>query len=270
LAKQLGEPLVIDNRGGAGGMIGTELAAKATPDGYTLCFSGPGPLTILPRIQKQPPYESLRDFAPISLAAIGPFLLVVHPSVPAKTLEELIAYAKANPDKLLYASAGNGASNHLATEFFKSMASVRIDHVPYKGGAQALANIIAGQVAVTFNSIPTVLPHIKANRLRLIAITSAKRSPLLPQVPTVSEAGVPGYEWTTWFGLLAPAKTPPQIISRLHGEMVKVVRAPELKSQFELLGYEAVGSTPDEFVQFIKGEAERHLRAIKLSGATVD
>ncbi len=270
LSTLLGQQLVIDNRGGAGGLIGAELAAKAVPDGYTVFFSSPGSLTILPHLQEHVAYDTLRDFAPISLVSIGPFLLITHPSVPARTVRELIALARAEPGKLNYASAGNGAANHLAMELFKSMAGVDITHVPYKGAPQAVTDLIGGSVNLMFNSIPPVLQHIKTGRLRLLAVASARRSPQLPDVPTISEAGVPGYEAITWFGLLAPAKTPKAIIVRLNDVMVKVVHAPDLKSQLEVQGYDPVGSSPEEFAAFIRAESVKYAKVVKFSGAKVD
>ena len=271
LSNLLGQQLVIDNRGGAGGLIGAELAAKAVPDGYTLFFSSPGSLVILPYLQKQVAYDTLRDFAPVSLVSIGPFLLIAHPSLPVKTVKELLALAKAEPGKLNYASAGNGAANHLAMELFKSMAGVNITHVPYKGAPQAITDLIGGSgVSLMFNSIPPAIQHIKAGRLKLLGVSSAKRSPQLPDVPTVSESGVPGYESITWFGLLAPAKTPKAIVARLNELLVQVVRAPELKAQFEIQGYDPVGSSAAEFSMFIRAESEKYGRVVKLSGAKVD
>lgn len=270
LSSLLGQQLVIDNRGGAGGLIGGELAARAIPDGYTLFFSSPGSLTILPHLQKNVAYDTLRDFAPVSLVSIGPFLLITHPTVPAKTVKELLALAKAEPGKLNYASAGNGAANHLAMELFKSMAGVNITHIPYKGAPQAITDLIGGSVNLMFNSIPPVLQHIKSGRLKLLGVSSAKRSPQLPDVPTVSEAGVPDYESITWFGLLAPAKTPKQIVARLNELMVKVVRAPEMRSQLEIQGYDPVGSSAAEFSSFIRAESEKYARVVKISGAKID
>jgi tripartite-type tricarboxylate transporter receptor subunit TctC len=270
LSGLLGQQLVIDNRGGAGGLIGAEMAAKAVPDGYTLFFSSPGSLTILPHLQKHVNYDTLRDFAPVSLVSTGPFLLITHPSVPVKSVKELLALAKAEPGKLNYASAGNGAANHLAMELFKSMAGVNLTHVPYKGAPQAVTDLIGGSVNLMFNSIPPALQHIKAGRLRMLAVSSAKRSPQLPDVPTIGEAGVPGYESITWFGLLAPAKTPPAIIARLHAELVKVVRAPEMRVQLEVQGYDPVGGSAAEFTAFIRAESEKYAKVVKLSGAKVD
>jgi tripartite-type tricarboxylate transporter receptor subunit TctC len=205
MAKILGQPLVMDNRGGAGGLIGTEVAAKAAPDGYTLLVSSPGPLTILPHMQTKIGYDPQRDFVPVGLIASNPFLLITHPSVPAKSVKELIALAKSQPGKLNYASAGNGAANHLAMELFKSMAGVNITHVPYKGAPQAVTDVLAGHMNMMFNSIPPVLAHIKADRFRALGVGSAKRNAQLPDVPTISEEGVPGYEAITWFGMLATA-----------------------------------------------------------------
>ena len=270
LSSLLGQQLVIDNRGGAGGLIATEIAARAVPDGYTLFFSSPGPLTILPHLQKKIAYDPMRDFAPVSLICIGPFLLIAHPAVPVKAVKELIALAKAEPGKLNYASAGNGTPNHLAMELFKSVAGVNMTHVPYKGAPQAVTDLIGGSVNLMFNSIPPALPHIKSGRLKLLAVAGGRRSPQLPDVATISEAGVPGFEAITWFGLLAPARTPKQIVARLNELLLKVVRAPDIKSRFEVLGYEVVGSSPQEFASFIRVESEKYAKAVKLSGAKVD
>jgi tripartite-type tricarboxylate transporter receptor subunit TctC len=270
LSGLLGQQLVIDNRGGAGGLIAAELAARAVPDGYTLFFSSPGSLTILPHLHPHVAYDPLKDFAAVSLVSIGPFLLIVHPAVPARTVKELIALAKSEPGKLNYASAGNGSANHLAMELLKSMAGVNLTHVPYKGAPQAVTDVLGGYVNLMFNSIPPVLPHIKSGRVRLLAVASAKRSQQLPDVPTVSEAGVPGYEAITWFGLLAPAKTPRQIVARLNAAMVSVVRTPDIRAQLEIQGYDAVGGSPDEFTRFIRAESEKYAKVVKLSGAKID
>ena len=271
LSAALGQQLVVDNRGGAGGLIGAELAAKAVPDGYTLFFSSPGALVILPHLQKQAAYDTLRDFAPVSLVSIGPFLLIAHPSLPAKSVKELLALAKAEPGKFNYASAGNGAANHLAMELFKSLSGASLTHVPYKGAPQAVTDLIGGSgVSLMFNSIPPVIQHIKAGRLKMLGVSSAKRSPQLPEVPTINESGVPGYESITWFGLLAPMKTPAAIVSRLNELLVKVVRTPEMKAQFEMQGYDPVGGSAAEFSTFIREESEKYGRVVKSSGAKVD
>jgi tripartite-type tricarboxylate transporter receptor subunit TctC len=270
MSKILGQALVMDNRGGAGGLIGTEVAAKSAADGYTLLVSSPGPLTILPHLQKQIAYDPLNDFIPIGLIASNPFLLITHPSVPARTLKELIALAKAQPGKLNYASAGNGAANHLAMELFKSMANIDITHVPYKGAPQAVSDVIAGHMNMMFNSIPPVLAQIKAERLRALGVGSNKRSLQLPDVPTITEAGVPGYEAITWFGMLAPAKTPKAILARVSDAFAKVINTPELRAQLEAQGAEPGSGNAQQFAMLIRREYERYAKVVKVSGAKID
>lgn len=269
LANVLGQPLVVDNRGGAGGLIGAEIVAKSAPDGYTLFISSPGALTILPHLRKVP-YDTVKDFTPVSLISVGPFVLILHPSVPAKSVKELIALAKAQPGKLNYASAGNGVANHLAMELFKQMAGVDITHVPYKGAPQAVTDVLAGHMNMMFNSIAPIVGHIRAGRVRVLGIASAKRSPQLPEVPTISEAGVPGFEAENWFGMFAPAKTPQRIIARLNEAVVKVVRSPEIQSQFAALGADAVGNSPEEFATFVRRDMEKYAKVVRISGAKVD
>jgi tripartite-type tricarboxylate transporter receptor subunit TctC len=269
LSSQLGQPLVIDNRGGASGSIGAELAANAAPDGYTLLISSPGAIAILPHLRKVP-YDTLKDFAPIGLISIGPFLLLTHPSLPVNSVKDLLALAKAQPGKLNYSSAGTGAPNHLAMELFKSMSGVNIVHVPYKGAPQAVADLVAGQVPIGFNSILPMMPHLKASRLRALGVASAKRSSRLPDVPTISEAGVPGFEAANWFGMLAPAKTPRRIVARVSEALVKAVRSPEIQAKFIALGADPVGSSPAEFGAFIRRETEKFAKVIRISGAKLD
>jgi len=270
LSQQLGVSLVADNRAGGGGVIGAEIAAKSTPDGYTLFISSPGALTILPHLRKGLPYDTLRDFAPVSLISVGPFVLMAHPSVPAKNIRELIALAKAQPGKLNYASAGNGVANHLAGELFKQMAGVDIVHVPYKGAPQAVTDVLAGHMQLMFNSIAPIVPHIKSGRVRVLGIASLQRSPQLPDLPTISESGVPGFEAVNWFGLFAPAKTPRAIINRVNGALVKTVKSPGLQAQFIALGADPVGSSVEEFTAFVKRDMEKYEKVVRISGARVD
>ena len=269
LANVLGQPLVVDNRGGAGGLIGAEIVAKAAPDGYTVFISSPGALTILPHLRKVP-YDTLKDFTPVGLISVGPFVLITHPSLPVQSVKELIALAKAQPGKLNCASAGNGVANHLALELFKQMAGVDITHVPYKGAPQAVTDVLAGHMNMTFNSIAPIIAHIRAGRVRVLGIASAKRSSQLPEVPTISEAGVPGFEAENWFGMFAPAKTPKRVIARLNEALVKVVRSPEIQKQFAALGADAVGNSPEEFAAFVRRDMEKYARVVRISGAKVD
>jgi len=270
LMQQLGVSLVADNRAGGGGVIGAEIAAKSAPDGYTLFISSPGALTILPHMRKNIPYDTIRDFAPVSLISIGPFVLMTHPSVPAKTVKELIALAKAQPGKLNYASAGNGVANHLAGELFKQMAGVDIVHVPYKGAPQAVTDVLAGHMNMMFNSVAPIVAHIKTGKIRVLGIASLQRSPQLPDVPTIHESGVPGFEAVNWFGMFAPAKTPRAIINRVNGALVKTVKTPELQAQFIALGADPVGSTVEEFAAFVKRDMEKYEKVVRISGAKVD
>lgn len=270
MSQDLGVSLVADNRAGGGGVIGAEIAAKSAPDGYTLFISSPGALTILPHMRKGLPYDTLRDFTPVSLISVGPFVLMTHPSVPAKNIRELIALAKAQPGKLNYASAGNGVANHLAGELFKQMAGVDIVHVPYKGAPQAVTDVLAGHMNMMFNSVAPIVAHIKSGKVRVLGIASLQRSPQLPELPTIHESGVPGFEAVNWFGLFAPAKTPAPIIRRVNAAVVKAVKSPELQAQFIALGADPVGSSPEEFAAFVKRDLEKYARVVKISGAKLD
>ena len=270
ISAELGQQLVVDNRVGAGGLIGGEIAAHATPDGYTLFMSSPGPLTIVPHLRKKIPYDAMRDFVPISLVSIGPFLLLAHPSVPVKSVKDLIALARSEPGKLNYGSAGTGSANHLAMELFKGMAGIDIRHIPYKGGPQAVIDLLSGRINLMFNSIAPVLQHIRAGRLRVLGIGSLQRAPLLPDVPTIAESGVPGFEAVSWFGLVAPAKTPAAILKRLNRVVVEVMHRPEIRQRFETLGAIPVGSSSQEFGALIRSESQKYGKLVQRLGLAVN
>ena len=270
LSDAFGKPVVVDNRAGAGGVIGADLVAKAMADGYTLLMGTPGPMTINPNLRKNMPYDTLRDFAPITQTTVSPFVLVVHPSVPASTVKELIALAKQKPGTLNFGTAGNGSVAHLSAEQFKAMAGVQITHVPYKGSSQSLIDLLAGQVQLVFENLPVVLPHIRAGKIRALAVGTRTRSALLPEYPTVAEAGVPGYEASTAFGMLAPAKTPGEIVGRLNREVVRVLHSAEIKDRFGALGLETVGSTPEQYVAHLRDELERYAKIIRVAGIRPD
>lgn len=269
LAEILGASFVVDNRGGAGGSIGTEIVAKSPPDGYALVMVS-GSHTINPSLYKKLPYDSVNDFSPITLVVSGPGILVVHPSVPAKNVRELIALAKSKPGQLIYASAGNGTPPHLAAELFKSMAGVNMVHVPYKGNTQAFPDLISGQVQVSFPTIPSAIPHVRSGRLRALAVTSKQRSHVAPDIPTIAESGLPGYDASSWYGLLAPAGTPASVVAKLQQGVVKVLELPDVKEKMLSQGLDPVGSTPEEFAATIKTEIPKWAKVVKASGAKAD
>jgi tripartite-type tricarboxylate transporter receptor subunit TctC len=263
LSESIGQQVIADNRGGASGQLAAELIAKAAPDGYTIMMAHIAAISILPSLVAKLPYDAQKDFAPITLVAIGPNLLVVHPSVPVKTVKELIALAKAKPGQLQYASPGAGTVQHLAGELFKLQAKVDILHVPYKGSGQSIVDLIAGQVHMDFDSVPPVMNYVRQGRLRAIAVTSAKRFSLLPEIPTINESGVEGFDMSTWWGLVAPAAVGKDNINKLYGETVKLLRQPDVKEKFAFVGADPVGNTPDEFAAFIRTETEKYARVIK-------
>ncbi len=257
LADSLGQPVVIDNRPGAGGVLGAELAAKAAPDGYTLFLGGVGSHAINPNLHERVPYDAIRDFAPIVLLASAPLILVVHPSVPAGSIREFIALARSKPGEFNYASNGNGSSSHLAAVMFDAMAGVSMVHVPYKGLSPALTDLLSGRVQLMFSSVVAILPHAKAGKLRGLAVTAGKRLSSMPELPTVAEAGLTGYEASSWYGVLAPAGTPGEIIAKLNSEMVKALEQPEVRNSLLAEGAEPVGGTPEQFAAHIRSEIER-------------
>ena len=270
LADALGQQLVIDNRGGSGGIIGAEIAAKAPPDGYTLFFGGSASHGIAPHLYRKLAYDAKRDFSPIVLIGATPYILVVHPSVPATAVGELIALARARPGQLNYASAGNGSTLHLTGAMFTSMAGINIVHVPYKGAVIALNDLLSARVQMTFNPAVVVMPHVKTGRLRALAVTSAKRTPLVPELPTVAEAGVPGFEATGWYGLLGPRGLPPQIVAKLNRATLTVLGDRELVERYAMLGIEPLGGTPAEFAAHIRSELAKWGKVVRESGARID
>jgi tripartite-type tricarboxylate transporter receptor subunit TctC len=256
---------IVDNRPGAATNIGTEAVARAAPDGYTLLMGGAANAINMSLFAKLP-YDTLRDFEPIALCVQGANVLAIHPSLPAKNLKELIALAKARPGKLNFGSSGIGSSNQMAGELLKVMAGINIVHVPYKGNAPALTDLLGGHVEMIFSGVPALVPHIQSGRIRAIAIGSLKRFPALPQVPTFDEAGVKGYEATTWFGLMAPAKTPKDITSRLNIEVDKALKSADIKERFMADGLEPMGGSPEAFAKFMRSEIDKYAKVIKAAG----
>jgi tripartite-type tricarboxylate transporter receptor subunit TctC len=265
LSEQLGQQFVVENRAGAGTVIGNDAVAKSAPDGYTLLM-GLSTLAINPSMYAKLPYDALRDFAPISQSVSACNILILHPSVPAKTVTELIALARAKPGSLTFGSAGMGTNPHLSGELFKSLARIDMVHVPFKGSGQSIISQLAGEIAANFPSVPTAMPYIKAGRLRGIGVTTLKRVEVLPDVPSIAEAGLPGYEATQWFGLLAPAGTPRTIIDRLYQESSRALRSADMKERMTAEGLEVVGGTPEEFASYIRSETEKWTQVIKAAG----
>ncbi|MGA0025265.1 MAG: Bug family tripartite tricarboxylate transporter substrate binding protein [Burkholderiales bacterium] len=270
LAAPLGQTLVVDNRAGAGGMVGAEIASRSPADGYTIVLGSAGPLTINPNIRSKVPYDSLRDFEPITMATISPFTLVVHPSSRAKNVKELVALAKSKNGAMNYGSAGAGSVGHFSTEQFMALTGVKLVHVPYKGAGPAVIDLLGGRLDMMFENMPTVLPHARSGKLRILAVGTRTRSALAPEFPTIADEGVPGYHSSTTFGVLAPAKTPAAIIKRLNAEMVKILRSPEGQSTLAARGIETVGSTPQEYREQIREEFTRYGRIAKSAGIRVD
>jgi tripartite-type tricarboxylate transporter receptor subunit TctC len=270
LAEALGQAVMVDNRGGAGGNVGAEVVAKAPADGYTVLMGTVGTQAINITLYKHLAFDPAKDFVPIAQVASAPVLLVANPKLPVNSVKDLIALAKQKPGALNYGSAGSGSPGHLSGELFKSMAGVELTHIPYKGSAPAIANLIGGEIQLMFDPIQSPLPHVKSGALKALGVSSAERSPLLPDTPTIAEAGVPGYETTAWWGIFAPAKTPPAIVDRLHAEIEKIVRSDFYHQQLAPLGAEPVSRSAAAFAEFVRSETAKWGIVVKASGATLD
>lgn len=270
LSETLGQQVVVDNRPGAGGTIGSDVVAKAPADGYTLLFGTVGTQSINATLYKKLPFDAQKDFSPVALFAGVPNILVVNPNVPARNVRELVSYAKANPGKLNMGSAGNGTTNHLSGELFKSMAGIEIVHVPYKGSGPAMADLLANQVQLMFDNLPGSLPHVKAGRLRALAVTSATRSPALPDVPTMAEAGISGYEADVWFGVVAPRGLPPAVASRLSQEITRIAQDKAMRDKLVHAGASPLTSTPEQFSVLIRRDTDKWAKLVRESGASID
>lgn len=270
LTAELGQSVVVDNRAGAGGNIGGQAAAKAAPDGHTLFMGTVGTHAINASLYKKMPFDPVKDFAPLTRVANVPNLLVANPAQPYKSVKDLIAYAKANPGKVNFGSSGNGSSIHLSGELFKSLAKVDMQHVPYKGSAPAVTDLLGNQIGIMFDNMPSAIQHVRSGKLVPLAVTTAKRSPELPNVPTIAEAGVPGYEATSWFGMFAPAGTPAPVLAKLNAAIVKVLGQPDVKKKINEQGAEVYSETPEQFAAFIQAESVKWGKVVKESGASLD
>jgi tripartite-type tricarboxylate transporter receptor subunit TctC len=270
LSETWGQPVLVENRGGAAGIVGTEATAKSAADGYTLMMGNIGTHAINISLYKKLPYDPVKDFAPISQVAGLPLFVLVHPAVKANSVKELIALAKAQPGKLDYSSSGSGGSMHVAAELFKNMTATHMVHIPYKGGGPAVADVLGGQVPVTFATVLETLPHVKSGRLRALAVTGARRSLAWPELPTVADAGVPGYESISWLGLFAPAGTPPAIISKISADVVRIINLPDVKERLLAQGAEPIGSSPEQFATVLAGDIAKYAKVIKASGVPLE
>jgi tripartite-type tricarboxylate transporter receptor subunit TctC len=270
LTEAWGQSVVVENKPGAGGNIGADFVAKAAPDGYTVVMGALSTHAVNPSLYSTMPYDAKKDFAPITLVAITPNVLIVNPSLPVNSVKELVAYAKAHPGTLSFGSGSIGSAGHLAGELFKVDADVDMVHVPYKGGAPAMQALLAGETQLMFDNLANALAQVKAGKVRALAVTTAQRSKLAPELPTMAEAGLPGFDISTWFGLLAPAGTPPDVVARWNADVVRILNAPDMREKLAAQGAEAAPDTPAEFARFIDAELARYARIVKASGAKVD
>jgi tripartite-type tricarboxylate transporter receptor subunit TctC len=270
LSSALGQQVVVDNRSGAGGVVGTEMVARSAPDGYTLTIGSIGTHAINQTLYRKLPYNVVKDFQPIARLSDAPNILAVHPSFPAKSVKELLALAKARPGQIMYASAGAGTSTHIAAVLFEYLGHVKLVHVPYKGGGPALIDVVAGQVPVTFATAASVSPHTKSGRLRGLALTGSQRSTLLPDMPTIAESGLPGYEMINWLGLFAPSGTPRAVVDRLSAEAIRIVRLPEVRDRLNAQGAEPSPLGADEFTSFVKSEVDKWAKTVTATGMTAE
>jgi tripartite-type tricarboxylate transporter receptor subunit TctC len=270
VSESIGQPIVVENRGGAGAILGTDLVAKAAPDGYTLLLGQSGPISINPAVYKTLPYDPVKDFAPITMTTAYPYILVVNAELPAKTLQEFVALAKSKPGAMNYGSTGVGAANHLVAELFNSKAGLKMAHIPYRGTALAVGDLVAGQLSMVFGDPISVLPHIKSGKLRALAVTSLERSPVAPEVPTVVESGYPGFEALAWHGILAPARTPPAIVKKLNAEIVKALADPATNKLLTNQAMQTVGNTPEAFAAFIQNDIATWKAVAAAANVTVE
>lgn len=270
LQEAWGQPVVVENRPGAGGNIGADAVAKSAPDGYTLVMGALSTHAVNPHLFAKMPYDALKDFAPITLVAITPNVLVVNPAVPANSVQELVALARASPGKLSFASGSNGSAGHLAGELFKTLAGIDIVHVPYKGGAPAMQDLLGGQVQFMFDNLANSMAQMKAGKLKAFAVTTARRSALAPELPTMAEVGVTGFDISTWYGIMAPANTPSDIVRKLNAEIVKILGSEDMREKLKVQGAEPAPTSPEEFAAFIRAEWTKYAKIVKDSGAKVD
>lgn len=265
-----GQPVIVEARPGAGGIIGSEAVAKAAPDGYTLIMGNAGSHSVNPSLYRKLPYDPLKDFSPIALVSSAPNILIVHPSLPVKSTKDLITLAKARPGELTFGSGGNGSTAHLSGELFRTLAGIRIVHVPFKGAPAAVLGVITGEISMAILNLPPALPHVRNGRLKALGVSTPKRSAAVPELPTIAESGLPGYSATAWYGVLAPAGTPREIIMKINAEIVKGLRTEEMKKRIASDGGEVIGSTPEEFTAVMKTDIAKWAKVVQASGAQVD